>query len=172
MCSGPPHLILDHEWLSRAHDPKTPICGFLIALGIGTNKQVRGQLSFERHSQTCVAIGAPAARAACSACRLLLFLIHTHHISHGYGERCGKIQEGYLWGRQLGLWNCAFWRISVGYLKYVFIPLTFRESSSEFTRISDLPTLHAHPTPGAGASPGEGVRGNSAFYSSIWWAEG
>lgn len=63
-------------------------------------------------------------------------------------------------------------RISVGHLKYVFFPLTFRKSSSEFIRISDLSTVHANPAPGARAGTGKGICGNPAFYPSIRWAEG
>ena len=66
-----------------------------------------------------------------------------------------------------GLKNCASGRTSVGHLSYIFITLIFRESSSEFIRVPDLSTLHANPAPGAGAGPGEGVRGNSSFYPPI-----
>lgn len=100
----------------------------------------------------------------------LPLLIHTHHPAHSYGKRHGE--ERLSLRMSAGPKNCAFWRISVGHLKCVLLTLTFRKSSSEFIRISDLSALHTDPTPGEGAGPGEGVCGNSSFYPSIWWAQG
>lgn len=72
MCSGPRRLILDHEWLSHARDPKTCVYGFPTLLAVGTTEQGKVQLSLERHLHNHVAMawgweGTSAVEAACSA---------------------------------------------------------------------------------------------------------
>lgn len=98
-----------------------------------------------------------------------LLLLSAHVLLYtAMGKDVGKKDPRRLSLRMsMGPKNCASRRISVGHLRYIFITLTFRESSSEFVRISDLSTLHANPAPGTGAGPGEGVRRNSSFYPAI-----
>lgn len=103
-----------------------------------------------------------------------LLLLSAHVLLYtAVGKDMGKKDPRRLSLRMsMGPKNCASRRISVGHLIYIFITLTFRESSSEFVRVSDLSTLHTNPAPGTRAGPGEGVCRNSSFYPAIWWAEG
>lgn len=80
-CSGLWCLTLDLEWLSHAHDPKTCIYGFPTLLAVGTTEEGKVQLSLERHLHNRVAVvwgweRISAVGVACSAWRLLLFLVH------------------------------------------------------------------------------------------------
>lgn len=148
---------------------KTCIHSFLTLLAL---QQVKVQLSFEKHLCNCV-VG-----VVCSGRRLLSTSSSssssTHLTLHTVTgrDRERKDPSRFSLPMSIGAAKGAFGRISVGHLKYVFTLLTSRKSSPEFTRISDLSTLHANPTPGAGAGPGEGVCGNSAFYPAIRWAQG
>lgn len=82
------HLILNHEWLSHAHDPKTHICGFLTESEIEITKYVQVQLSVERNLQNTVDMGGfRRGDPLPGHVGFLLFLVHMQHTSHSYRER-------------------------------------------------------------------------------------
>lgn len=152
---------------------------FSTVLGFGTTEHGRVQLSFGTTGQFC-SRGSLLRHGRQGGSFSSLSTYITFHTVRpgraGVGGARGKVERKGSHRLSLkmstGAANWAFWKISVVHLKYVCIPLTFRKSSSEFIGISDLSTLHTNPAPGAGAGPGQGICGNSAFHPSIWWAEG